>query len=162
MTALPGLDECPAGSSWTRQGANTRWPVFQSQRGACTNVTKNCPLFRQKPSLTSCSAKEDTNIWIHHSKVFMCTRLTWELWCVVNDHGLREGPWVKKNVNLPAYDFGSHWCTLSLRVFNYLMVIELTFQSTVKDKMKWRPSVGVNMCVPIHMHAHRYTSYFIK
>ena len=39
MTALPGQDECPAGSSQTQQEANPRWPVSPSPEALCTSLT---------------------------------------------------------------------------------------------------------------------------
>ena len=134
MTALLGLDERPAGRSWTRQVANTSWPTFQSQKSTCAHVNTNCPLFRQKPSLMSYQCQRG------HSWVLTCT-LGWQGNC----SGMWLVPWAKgrslaeekRSIHQPRTLEG-HLSTLSLCLFIYPIVTQMILQQTVKEKVKWR------------------------
>lgn len=75
VTALPGHDECPASSSQTQRGANTRWPIFQSPEVLCTSRSIGGPLFRLKASSVSCKCQrrhQQPDSQLQNS--YVCTR----------------------------------------------------------------------------------------
>ena len=165
MTALPGRDERPAGSSQTRQEANPRRPVSPSPEALCTSLTTVSAIIQTETIAHVLQMPRDTLItgflilgcWCMH-------RVTWGLWwcggIIFRDHGIKGGVLGWRKVSLPTYEFRRSLVYLECQFALLSNGVHMPLQQIVKDKMRIPSNCR---CQYVCTHTSAWTQiYFIS